>query len=63
MMNPFRFFGLVYLVVILLILLPTFLLILPILWPIAWVLEKIFPGHNFMPFKKISRYLRTRSIN
>lgn len=31
MINPFKFFGLVYLVVIVLILLPTFLLLLP-LW-------------------------------
>lgn len=53
MLNPFKFFGLVYLVVILLILLPTFLLMLPIWWPIAWILEKLFPGHNFMPIKKI----------
>ena len=53
MMNPFKFFAQVYLLVILLILIPTFLLMLPIWWPIAWILEKIFPGHSFMPFKKI----------
>ena len=62
-MNPFRFFGLVYLVVILLILLPTFLLILPIWWPIAWILEKIFPGHSLMPLKKISHCLCSHLIN
>ena len=53
MINPFKFFAQVYLLVILLILLPTILLILPIWWPIAWILEKLFPGHNFMPIKKI----------
>ena len=44
MISPFDFFCQVYLVVIALILLPTFLLLLPFLWVIAWLLEKFFPG-------------------
>ena len=39
MINPFKFFGLVFLMVIVLILLPTFLLLLPLWWILAWILE------------------------
>ncbi len=53
MVNPFKFFALVFLLVFLLILAPTFLLIIPIWWPVAWILGRIFPGHDFMPLKKI----------
>ena len=53
MINPFKFFGLVYLMVIVSILLPTFLLLLPLWWIIAWILEQIFPGKDFFPIGKI----------
>ena len=53
MINPFKFFGLVYLMVIALILLPTFLLLLPFWWVVAWILEQIFPGRDFIPIGKI----------
>lgn len=53
MLNPFKFFGLVYLTVIVLILLPTFLLLLPLWWIIAWILEQIFPGKDFFSIGKI----------
>ena len=53
MVNPFKFFGLVYLMVIALILLPTFLLLLPFWWVVAWILEQIFPGKDFFPISKI----------
>ena len=53
MINPFKFFGLVYLVVIVLILLPTFLLLLPLWLILAWILEQIVPGKDFFPIGKI----------
>ncbi len=53
MINPFKFFGMVYLMVIVLILLPTFLFLLPLWWIIAWILEQIFPGKDFFPINKI----------
>ena len=53
MLNPFKFFGLVYLMVIILILLPTTLLLLPFWWVIAWILEQFFPGKDFFPIGKI----------
>lgn len=53
MLNPFKFFGLVYLMVIILILLPTFILLMPFWWVIAWVLEQLFPGKDFFPVGKI----------
>lgn len=53
MINLFKFFGLVYLMVIVLILLPTFLLLLPLWWIIAWLLEQIVPGKDFFPIVKI----------
>lgn len=52
MINPFKFLELVIAGVLVLILLPTFLLILPFLWPIAWILSQIFPDHNFLPGSK-----------
>ena len=53
MINPFKFFGLVYLMVIVLILLPTCLLLLPLWWILAWILEQIVPGKDFFPIGKI----------
>lgn len=51
------------LIIIVLILLPTFLLILPIWWPIAWILGQVFPRRNFLPIRKILHHLRSRTIN
>ncbi|MBR5397230.1 MAG: hypothetical protein IK145_05195 [Bacteroidales bacterium] len=39
--------------VIILILLPTFILLMPFWWVIAWVLEQLFPGKDFFPVGKI----------
>ena len=58
MINPFKFFGLVFLMVIVLILLPTFLLLLPLWWILAWILEQIVPGKDFFPIGKIWSKLR-----
>lgn len=43
--------------------LPTFLLILPIWWPIAWILGQVFPRRNFLPIRKILHHLRSRTIS
>ena len=43
--------------------LPTFLLILPIWWPIAWILGQVFPRRSFLPIRKILHHLRSRTIN
>ena len=53
MINPFKFLGSVYLMVIVLILLPTFLLLMPFWWVIAWILEQIFPQRDIFPINKI----------
>lgn len=55
--------SVVLLIIIVLILLPTFLLILPIWWPIAWILGQVFPRRNFLPIRKILHHLRSRTIN
>ena len=47
MMNPFKFFALVYLLVLVLIILPVVIAILPFWWVVAWVFGKVFPGRDF----------------
>lgn len=48
-----RFFGLVYLCLVMLMLAPYIGILLLCWWVIAWILGLVFPGREFFPIRRI----------